>query len=237
MRFTSTIPVLLLAACGDGGGAGADAAPADALVIAQPDAGCDPTAALPFAWAPKDAVSTGTITTTVEGGVTTALIDATAGGTTAYQDNPFLYIDLATGTKVAITDWDSFTSEEWDLALKRMVIRLNGGDSGPAEVETAVVGAATLAEVTTEPPGNQFFRDDWATETCDLIEGPLEEPRTAMGDWYEYDVNTHVLTPFPYVYVIRARDGTLYKLRIDTYYADPANPMRGANFRIEWAPL
>jgi len=65
----------------------------------------------------------------------------------------------------------------------------------------------------------------------------LGEPETALGGWYNYDVNTHVLTPNPFVFVLRLRDGTLRKLRIITYYGDPASPMRGAYYEVEWMAL
>jgi hypothetical protein len=235
MRF-SILACLLLAACGGGSETGADAGTPDAE--AAPDAGCEPTAALPFAWRPIESVSTGTVSTTPVGGYTEATIDATAGGSMDYPNNPFIYVDLQTGTKVDIDDVEAYSSDTWDLAIKRMVIRMNGGDSGPENVAAAIVfNAPDLASVTASPPDNEFIEDDWADDNCELIAGPLDEPLTVFGNWYEYDVNTHVLTPQPYVYVVRTRDGTKVKLRIDTYYGDPANPMRGAYYVVQWAPL
>lgn len=240
MKSIPFLPLALLAtltpACGDGGsGSPADAGAPDAA--SEPDAGCEPTAALPFAWRPIDEVSAGSITTDTAGGVTTAQIDATAGGTDAAADNPYIYIDLATGAKVEITDYEALSSTDWDIAIKRYVFLLNGGDSGPGGVEVAVIFNQTdLAAVTEPPADSEFYTDDWADEDCDLIAGPLEEPMTAMGNWYEYMVGQPMgVTPQPYIYVIRARDGAFWKLRILTYYGGPS--MASGFYEIEWAPL
>ena len=58
-----------------------------------------------------------------------------------------------------------------------------------------------------------------------------------MGDWYDYDATTHQLTPKAEVWVLRLPDGSHKKLRIVTYYGDPASAMRGAYYRVEWAAL
>jgi hypothetical protein len=174
---------------------------------------------------------------TNSGGVTSASIDATAGGLAGAADNPYVYVDLAGATKVAVTDTDSYTTASWDLAFKRASIRVDSGDSGPGDVQVAGVAAPTLAAVTPAPPAADFHVDDWATADCGVASTPSGEPLTAFGTWYNYDDATHVLTPMANVYVIKARDGTLYKLRIETYYGDPASPMRGGFYKVEWAPL
>lgn len=243
MRAWLVILALLLVACGDDGGDGAtpDAAPAVDAPSGAPDAppGCpEPTAALPHEWRPIDATSAGAVSTT-GGASKVTLVDATAGGPDGYPEQPYVYVDFVNGAaKVAITDVESYSSTEWDLGLKRYVIRLNGGDSGAAGVRAAVVtSASSLDDVTVSPPDGAFASDDWATDACDLVSGSLGEPLTALGNWYAYDVNTHRLTPHPWVFVVQLRDGSKIKLRIDSYYADPSNPMRGAYYRLQWAPL
>lgn len=231
MRSLALLSLLLpLAACGgdDIAVVSPDAAPIDA-------AGCDPTTALPTQWRPIAMVSTGAVNVTTTGGVTSGTIDATAGGTAAAADNPYVYLDLMAGTKVDLTDTASLTSTAWHVAFKRAGIKLNGGDSGPGQVAAAVVNAATLAEVTAAPGALEL--DDWADPACALIAGPTGEPATVMSTWYDYDAQTHVLTPKAQVWIIRIAPGVLRKLRIETYYGDTANPMRGAFYRVEWAAL
>ena len=67
--------------------------------------------------------------------------------------------------------------------------------------------------------------------------GLLGEPFTAMGSWYDYNQTTHMVAPMAVVYVVQLPGGQHVKLRIAGYYGDPANPMRGANYDLEWAPL
>ncbi len=221
---------LLLAACGGDDGA----APVDAATSVDA-AGCDPSTALPTQWRPIAMVSTGALNVTTTGGVTSGTIDATAGGTAAAADNPYVYLDLVAGTKVGITDTASLTSTAWHVALKRAGIKLNSGDSGPGQVAAAAVNAARLADVTSAPAG--LATDDWADGDCALIAGPTGEPATVMSTWYDYDDQTHVLTPKAQVWVIRVAPGVFRKLRIVTYYGDASSPMRGAFYRVEWAAL
>jgi hypothetical protein len=218
---------------GDDDGAVADAAPS------APDGseGCDPTAALPLQWRPIAMVSTGQVVTSSADGVTSASIDATAGGLAGAADNPYVYVDLAGAVKVDVDDTASYTSGNWDLAFKRASIRVDSGDSGSGQVTVATVAAASLAEVTAAPPDADFHADDWSSDDCVIAMTRSGEPLTAFGEWFDYDDATHVLTPKANVYVVKAHDGLLYKLRIQTYYGDSANPMRGGNYKLEWSAL
>ena len=53
---------------------------------------------------------------------------------------------------------------------------------------------------------------------------PGGEPVTAFGEWYEYDVETHAVTPKAEVYVLQRPDGSRTALREDSYYGDTAMP-------------
>ena len=226
----ATLLLLCAAACGgDDGASTVDAA------LDVDAAGCDPSTALPVQWRPIAMVSAGAVSVTTTGGVTAGTVDATAGGTAAAADNPYVYLDLVAGTKVAITDTASLSSTAWHVAFKRSGIKLNGGDSGPGQVAAASVAATTLAEVTTAPGG--LAVDDWADGDCNLLAGPTGEPATVMSAWYDYDDQTHVLTAKPQVWVIRVAPGVFRKLRVITYYGDAGAPMRGAFYRVEWAAL
>lgn len=236
--------LLLLPACGDDGTSGDDDDVIDAALPdgppQTPDApqGCDPVAALPLDWRPQDEVSTGAVTNTA-GTPNILEIDATAGGIDNYDTNPFVYLSFAGGaaTKVEITDVAARSSTEWHIGLKRYLVLVNGGDSGPGAVRIAEVTAASLDEVTAAPPASEFETDDWATEECVLVPGQMGEPWVAC-DWWVMNDTTMQVDPRPVVWVIDLDGaGTLIKLRFVNYYGDPASPGSSANYWIEWATL
>lgn len=221
--------LLLLPACGgDDAGGAPDAGPADCA---------DPTAVLPTGFTPIDTVSAGAVDNTAGGGSTTTLVDASAGGFGASDDQPFVYLtfDGDELAKQSITDVESYDDGTWDLAIKRYVFRTNGGDSGPGDVRVAVVSAASLDAVTEVPLAVSFAVDDWATPACELVPDGLGAPLTAIGDWYTVDGG--VLSPMALVYVLDLGDGAHVKLRIVDYYANAADPTQSAYFELEWAPL
>lgn len=192
---------------------------------------------LPTGFVPIDSVSAGAVSSTAGGGTTRTLVDASAGGFGASDNEPFVYLtfdgtDLA---KQSLTDVDAFDDATWDLAIKRYVLRTNGGDSGPGDVRVAVVSAASLDDVTEVPLAVSFAVDDWATPACVLVPDDLGAPLTAVGNWFEVDGG--VLTPMPLVYVLALGGGDHIKLRIVDYYANAADPTQSAYFELEWAPL
>jgi hypothetical protein len=236
----------LLVACGDGSSndtpdaavlvdaaVGADAA---VMIDAPLTSGCDPATVLPTSYRPIPLTSAGAVMVTTTADVTAGTIDATAGGLAMSAENPYIYVDLVTGTKAALTDLEARTATTWDIALKRSSLRINGGDSGAGGRMLAVVPAATLAEVTAAP-ATGYVADDFATADCTLETLPGGEPKTAFGEWYGYDEVTHALAAKPEVYVIERSDGTRTALRLVTYYGDPASTMRGAYYRVEWKQL
>lgn len=237
LPFLFSVVVLMAAsACDDpmdpGGGPAADAAPGGDAA-----GGCDPRTVLPTGWQPVAKVSAGAVSSTSAAGVHTTSVDATAGGFGNSAGEPFVYLSFTGGTaaKVTLDDPSSFDSDEWDLAFKRYVIRANGGDSGPGDVAVAAVPASNLDAVTEMPSAASFGLDDFATDDCTLVSDQLGAPLTAIGVWYSAS-NGH-LDPLPTVYVVKLRDGSHIKLKIVTYYGDPADPSRSAYFKLDWAPL
>ena len=222
----------LAAACGGDSSGGPDAAP----LIDAADGGCDPATVLPGNFRPIPSTSAGLVQVTTTAGVTSGTVDATAGGPTNSADNPYLYLDLRSGAKVAINDLDARSSTAWDLALKRSSLRVNGGDSGTGGRKLAVVQAASLAAVTAAP-ATGYNTDDFTDAACMLVTLPIGEPMSAFGEWYDYDTQTHQVTPKAEVYVLERPDGSHTALRVITYYGDSANPMRGAYYSVEWKQL
>lgn len=209
-----------------------DAGTPDASEGPDADPCADPTAALPTNYRPIDAVSTGV----VEVVDSTATIDASAGGGADVADTPFVYLKFTADglIKVDITDVDSYDNATWDLAIKRFVFRVNGGDSGTGGVSVAIVAAETLADVTELPPEDAFITDDWFSEECTLNVGQTGgEPATALVNWYDYDFANNVLSPKAEVYVLKLSDGSVITLDIKDYYHDDTD----AHYEIEWGAL
>ncbi|MBX3156149.1 MAG: HmuY family protein [Deltaproteobacteria bacterium] len=221
--------LVLVGACSGG----SDPTPED--VDAPPTSTCDPATVLPSNYRPIATVSAGAVTVTTASGVTSGTIDATAGGLAGSPDNPYIYVDLAAGTKVALDDLAARTSTAWDVALKRSSLRVNGGDSGTGGRKLAVVQANDLASVTA--PSTGYTEDDFTDADCMLVGLPGGEPASAFGEWYDYDPVMHTVTPKAEVYVIERPGGTRTALRLVTYYGDATNPMRGAYYQVEWKQL
>lgn len=230
-RTPGLLALVLASACGVDGGEDTDIdAPVDT------PSGCDPATVLPSNYRPIAMVSTGAVSVAMSSGVTAGTIDATAGGLANSADRPYVYVDLRDGVKVEVDDLAARSSTKWDLALKRSSLRINGGDSGPGERRLAVVQASSMTEVTTAPTSG-YTADDFTTDGCTLDGLPGGEPRSAFGEWYNYDPQTHTVSPKSEVYVIERKDGTRVAFRIITYNGDTAMPMRGAFYGVEWKQL
>jgi hypothetical protein len=188
----------------------------------------------------QDKVSTGAVNTTENAGVKQTTIDASAGGMNGASKNPFVYISLKDGARVDITDLASKSSKDWDLAFRRSVIRVNGGDSGAGGAGVARIENKTLAEVTAVPAAASFKVDEFIDESCKVTRDPINNPQTAFSGastadlWYAYDVGTSKLKPQPFVWVVRRADGSFVKLTIDSYYNGSG---ASGHFTISWSAL
>ena len=175
---------------------------------------------------PTDAVSQGAVSSS-EGVLS---VDASAGGMSAAAGNPYVYIDLDQATKVEVTDPAALNDKVWDLAIKRVVLRVNGGDSGSGGVTLATRSAKKLSDVTMVPD-MQFFRADQFIdeENCEVIRGPINNPQTAVGKWYSYNTNTHMVEPSDTVYVVETTEGAHVKFKINSY--------SNGNYQIGWKKM
>jgi hypothetical protein len=222
--------ITLVAACG-----GSDDNPAvDAATPDSPN-GCDPATLLPNSYRPIPMVSTGAVAITATGTTMSGTIDATAGGTASSADRPYIYVDLKTGTRVDVDDLGARSSMAWDIMLKRSSVRSNGGDSGPGKRTIAVVQGTSLDAITA--PASGYTSDDFTTADCMLDVIPGGEPKSAFGEWYAYDATTHAVSPKAEAYILERSDGSRTAFRVVTYYGDPAMPMRGAFYSVEWKQL
>ena len=113
----------------------------------------------------------------------------------------------------------------WDLGFQRFNIRLNGGVSGDAGVQVAIVD--TPFDATTTVP-----EDGWVTDLPDDDDDGV--PEYAFEAWYLYDPATHTLTPDALVYLVQTTDSAIFKVEILDYYDDAGTP---AMVRFRWALL
>lgn len=172
-----------------------------------------------------DDVSTGDVIVLADGGGEATLhVDASAGGRQAAAQNPWIYVSLAESSRLDLTDGDADASMDWDLALKRELIRTNSADSGPGSAGAAMLErrgfeGITAADAQAAPIQEDDFIDGNTCEASVDEEGKLV---SSFSGWYDYDPATHSLAPKDASFIVRGADGeTLYKLRIVTYYSTP----------------
>lgn len=195
----------------------------------------------------KDKVAPGLITDAPDGEGFWSTIDATAGGFN-YTDS-YVYAKFTDKglVKVDLTDEDSITSMDWDIAFRRYVIRINSGYSGPSCVTAARVTTA-YDGLTSAPADAPFVTDEHFSAACEMIpegSGLPGSPATALHGFWTYK-NCVQMTGN--VYVVKKADGTAVKLTVTDYYEPTvqeqcnttgAVPMGtpGAMIRMRWALL
>ncbi|ADO75066.1 HmuY family protein [Stigmatella aurantiaca] len=108
------------------------------------------------------------------------------------------------------------SSLEWDVAVRRTQFRTNGGVSGPG------VGGARIAEQTDFPAVQRALTVGYVLDEQRPVAGPPGSGTTApanptLNDWYDYDLNTHVVTPKNRVFLVRTARGDYARLRITSY--------------------
>ena len=167
-----------------------------------------------------DAVSDGSVETSLDDVDFVTLIDASAGGYNNATSNPWVYIKFeeSGATKVSIDDETALESMEWDMSLRRFMIRLNGGDSGPSCVASSTLLEGSYEELDSVPEGLTYFVDEFYTSDCTLINdssGLPGSPQLSLGSWWEYPgcVKT---TNYPHI--IQLANGRVIKLRVEQYY-------------------
>ena len=188
----------------------------------------------------QDKVSTGVVSTTeVANGVKRTTIDASAGGMNGAASNPFVYVSFTDGSRVDITDLASHSDKTWDLAFRRSVIRVNGGDSGAGGAGIARIAGKTFDEVTAAPAAAAFQGDEFIDDQCKVTRDPINNVQTVFSGadttdlWYAYDMTTSQLTPQPFIWVLKRADGSFVKIEIESYYDNKVS----GHFTLRWAVL
>ncbi|MFO0548557.1 MAG: HmuY family protein [Polyangiaceae bacterium] len=193
----------------------------------------------------------GLISNTADGADWVSLVDATAGGAFATTPDSYVYARFTANglEKVDISDEDSLTSMDWDIAFRRYVVRINSGHSGPSCVTAARVPSTTYDELTTLPDNLTFHKDEYFTDTCELIAdgtGLPGSPATALASYWTYP---GCVSMTKNVYAIELQDGRHVKFTVELYYNEaaqaqcdtsgsvPMNNNGSANFQVRWAEL
>lgn len=169
-----------------------------------------------------DSVSDGTVTVLdTTSGVMTVYVDASAGGPAGAATHPWLFLSLATGSKVSVTDVTSTSSTDWDLALKRPVIYTNDGDGGPGQGGAVLVAKDFDAVTAADATGVTFGTEELFDADCNPNVDPTGAAMTTFSTWYDYDPSTHGLTPAAGTWLVHGGKGALYKVKLQTYYGAP----------------
>ena len=117
-------------------------------------------------------------------------------------------MDYEAWVKIHLDDGATEDENDWDLALRRFALRLNGGGSGTG------YGIGQWVE------GDQFDasgapESDWSTDQSSSEE-------LVFTEWYNYNPMTHKLTPKDRTYFVRGHDGMrYYAVVVENYYSAP----------------
>ncbi|UCE23804.1 MAG: HmuY family protein [Candidatus Zixiibacteriota bacterium] len=134
------------------------------------------------------------------------------------------YFDFSSGQ--AVTPADPANSVDWDIAFYSYDLMQNSGPNGAGDC-AAFLAWSELADPTDidafvmQPPGAPLFPDI---------------PGSALTEWYDYDGQTHQLTSKSHVYLIKTGQ-VVYKLRIESYYANIGGVPASAYYTFIWTEL
>lgn len=198
---------------GDDGAAGPEAVCTEATEVSCVDA-------LLLDLALQDNVSRDPVSTTTDGEDFITVVDASAGGYDQATRNPWVYVKFSEdgAVKVEIDDESALESMDWDLSLRRFMIRMNGGSSGPSCVGVATLPETPYAELSAVPDGVRYQMDDFYTDDCTIINdssGLPGSPQLALGGWWEYP---GCVATTGKAHLVQLADGHVIKMVVETYY-------------------
>lgn len=221
MRYLS-LPLLLACSGADKDDTGAgDTGPAPDPVCTEPvEPTCIDQMILDLSLH-DDKVSDAEVSNESDGDDTLTYVDASAGGYNNASRNPWVYVRFGADGVAERVDIDDETALEdmtWHLALRRFIVRVNSGDSGPSCVGAAAMLGFDYDEITSVPEGMEYRYDDYYTDDCTLINdssGLPGSPQVAMSAWWEYPGCVATTeTPF----LVQLEDGRVIKLVVEAYY-------------------
>jgi len=154
-----------------------------------------------------------------EAGVFISHIDATAGGvngTKGYTYGRFTDTGLE---RVDISDEESLESNDWDIAARRFVLRLNSGVSGPSCVTGGRTATNTSFDDLDALPVSVTLRKEqyYTADGCEYVPDTsgIGSPQTVLSSFWAYP---GCVAMTDNVYVLALADGRHVKLQVLSYY-------------------
>lgn len=175
-------------------------------------------------------------------------IDATGGGLTPTESYVYARFTDDGLEKLDLGDEDALESPDWDIALRRFIVRINSGVAGPSCVTAARTSSGTTFDALTSIPEGLSYRSEaYYTESCELVPdgSGLGSPATALSSFWEYP---GCVAMSGNVYVLALASGRHVKLEVVSYYSPDVqaqcesentitSPSGAGNLRIRWAFL
>lgn len=161
-------------------------------------------------------------TETIEGDDFVTVIDATAGGL-EYQDSWSWYYMKFTpdgAKKLEESDTEAMESMDWDIAFKRLGVRVNSGTSGPSCVSVhhsddayAAVDDLPAEDLLSFESEAAYYYD---TSSCEPnFNATVDSPYSVMDPWREWDTCARTTGV---THLIRLADGHTVKVWIESVY-------------------
>lgn len=133
--------------------------------------------------------------------------------------------DPITGAVIEVSSFRYFSFSEgieveetanWDIAFKGSLIKVNGGISGDAQAEAAII-TGIFNDIDSVPDTATFNTD--VADTDSSVSYAI--PYGSGNGWYTFDMDTHLYSPIPgKVILIKTHDGKFAKMEILSYYKD-----------------
>src|SRR5690554_2364895 len=179
----------------------------------------------------NEGVNAGEVTFTAEDDATIATIDAASGGNAQMATESYIYLDVDTNEKLEISDADAFENADWDIAIKRTMIRINSKDSGPGGWMVARVDAGWDAAAPPASTDPAWKMDSFIADDCELVVEGQGTISTGFGIWYDYDMSTHTFT------VPEDTTWILYNMQSHTVLKLEVQSLEDMIYTVRYAPF
>lgn len=190
-----------------------------------------------------------TVTNEDLGGTFRTTIDSSAGGLSPTESYAYLRFTEAGAELVPISDVEAFESQQWDIAARRFILRLNSGASGPSCVSGArTAGGTEFESLDAVPEGLDYRVEEYFQDDCSFVSdgSGIGSPGAALASFWTYGGCVQMSK---FVYVVQLASGRHVKLQVETYYTPdvqqvcdesgslPDGPSGAGNLQILWGFL